>query len=141
MGKWDFLTSKVHFLRLIYVIRPLALCMVCIQERFLIKSGFFSSCSLKMREKCISFAQLVASTNTCYYSENQVFGGVTNRDMSLNETCYYSKIQKKYLDIEIAVSNMGSFFLHNTFSNQIFSWQVWQPLSFFSFKAKVIKVS
>ena len=39
--------------------------------------------------------RIVASTNTCYYSENQVFGGVTNRDMSLNETCYYSKIQKK----------------------------------------------
>ena len=44
---------------------------------------------------------IVASTNTCYYSENQVFGGVTirvlciyvvkggatNRDMSLTETC------------------------------------------------------
>ena len=27
---------------------------------------------------------------TCYYSENQVFGGATNRDMSLNETCFYS---------------------------------------------------
>ena len=36
----------------------------------------------------------VASRSTCYYSENQVFGGATNRDMSLNETCYYSKIQK-----------------------------------------------
>ena len=32
----------------------------------------------------------VASRSTCYYSENQVFGGATNRDMSLNETCYYS---------------------------------------------------
>ena len=53
--------------------------------------------------------RIVASTNTCYYSENQVFGGVTiqkikslevlqfefyvvkggatNRDMSLTETC------------------------------------------------------
>ena len=36
----------------------------------------------------------VASRSTCYYSENQVFGGATNQDMSLNETCYYSKIQK-----------------------------------------------
>ena len=26
---------------------------------------------------------------TCYYSKNQVFaGGVTNRDMLLNKTCY-----------------------------------------------------
>ena len=32
----------------------------------------------------------VASTNKYYYSENQVFGGVTIRDMSLNETCFYS---------------------------------------------------
>ena len=32
----------------------------------------------------------VASRSTCYYSENQVFVGATNRDMSLNETCYYS---------------------------------------------------
>ena len=42
--------------------------------------------------------RIVASTNTCYYSENQVFGvlqfefyvvkgGATNRDMSLTETC------------------------------------------------------
>ena len=34
--------------------------------------------------------RIVASTNRCYYSENQVFGGATNQDMSLNETCYYS---------------------------------------------------
>ena len=32
----------------------------------------------------------VASRSTYYYSENQVFGGATNRDMSLNETCFYS---------------------------------------------------
>ena len=42
--------------------------------------------------------RIVASTNTRYYSENQVFGvlqfefyvvkgGATNRDMSLTETC------------------------------------------------------
>ena len=42
--------------------------------------------------------RIFASTNTCYYSENQVFGvlqfefyvvkgGATNRDMSLTETC------------------------------------------------------
>ena len=34
--------------------------------------------------------RIVASTNTCYYSENQVFWGVTTRDMSLKETCFYS---------------------------------------------------
>ena len=28
-------------------------------------------------------------TETCYYLENQVFGGVSNRDMSLIETCFY----------------------------------------------------
>ena len=32
----------------------------------------------------------VASRSMCYYSGNQVFGGATNRDMSLNETCFYS---------------------------------------------------
>ena len=32
----------------------------------------------------------VANRNTCYYLENQVFGGATNQDMSLNETCLYS---------------------------------------------------
>jgi hypothetical protein len=36
----------------------------------------------------------VANRSTCYYSENQVFGGATNRDMSLTETCFYSQIQK-----------------------------------------------
>ena len=35
----------------------------------------------------------VTSRSTCYYSENQVSGGATNRDMSLKETCFYSKIQ------------------------------------------------
>ena len=50
--------------------------------------------------------RIVASTNTCYYSENQVLGGVTTRDMSLFETCHYSKIQK-FKNFEIAVSNMG----------------------------------
>ena len=35
---------------------------------------------------------IVASTNTCYYLENQVFGGVSNWDMSLIETCFYSRL-------------------------------------------------
>ena len=39
----------------------------------------------------------VASRSTCYYSKNQVLGGATNRDMSLNETCFYSKIQKIWI--------------------------------------------
>ena len=34
----------------------------------------------------------VTSRSTCYYSENQVFGGATNRDMSLTETCFYSRL-------------------------------------------------
>ena len=37
-----------------------------------------------------SIYRKVASRSTCYYSENQDFGGATNRDMSLNDTCYYS---------------------------------------------------
>ena len=31
-------------------------------------------------------------SETCYYLENQVFGGVSNRDMSLIETCFYSRL-------------------------------------------------
>ena len=31
-------------------------------------------------------------TETCYYLENQVLGGVTNWDMSLIEKCFYSQI-------------------------------------------------
>ena len=32
----------------------------------------------------------VANRSTSCYSGNLVFGGATNRDMSLNETCFYS---------------------------------------------------
>ena len=28
----------------------------------------------------------------CYYSGNQVFGGVNNQDMSLIEMCFYSRL-------------------------------------------------
>ena len=31
-------------------------------------------------------------TETCYYLENQVVGGATIRDMSLNETCFCSRL-------------------------------------------------
>ena len=31
-------------------------------------------------------------TETCYYIENQGFGGATNRDMSLTETCFHSRL-------------------------------------------------
>ena len=31
-------------------------------------------------------------TQTCYYLETQVFGGVNNRDMSLIETCFCSRL-------------------------------------------------
>ena len=34
-------------------------------------------------------------TKTCYYWENQVFGGATNQDMSLIETCFYSRLYGK----------------------------------------------
>ena len=46
--------------------------------------GLFSSRSLKTREKY----RIVASTNTCYYSENQVFGGVTIRVLCSKRGCY-----------------------------------------------------
>ena len=36
----------------------------------------------------------VASRSTCYYSENQVFGGATIRDMSLNEMCLFKNSKK-----------------------------------------------
>ena len=32
--------------------------------------------------------RIVASTNTCYYSENQVFGGVTIRVLCSKRGCY-----------------------------------------------------
>ena len=50
----------------------------------------------QIRKKIIY--RIVASTNTCSYSENQVFGGVTTGDLF---------IDSKILDFEIAVSNMG----------------------------------
>ena len=37
----------------------------------------------------------VASKSTCYYSENQFFGGVTNQDMSLNETCFCLRLYSR----------------------------------------------
>ena len=47
-------------------------------------------CHLCKRKENRTLYRIVAGTNTCYYSENQVFGGVTTRDMSLNKTCFYS---------------------------------------------------
>ena len=35
-----------------------------------------------------SMYRIVASTNTCYYSENQVFGGVTIRVLCSKRRCY-----------------------------------------------------
>ena len=35
-------------------------------------------------------------TKTCYYIENQGFGGVTTRDMSLIETCFCSRLYGIY---------------------------------------------
>ena len=36
----------------------------------------------------LSTYRIVASTNTCYYSENQVFGGVTIRVLNSKRGCY-----------------------------------------------------
>ena len=64
----------------------------------------------------ISTYRKVANRSTCYYSENQVFGGATNRDMSLTETCFYSQIHK--LDFKSRLVTcpkyryVGTFFAH-----------------------------
>jgi hypothetical protein len=34
----------------------------------------------------------IFSCFSCYYLENQVFGGVNNQDMSLIEMCFYSRL-------------------------------------------------
>ena len=39
---------------------------------------------------------------TCYCIENQVFGGVTTQDMSLTETCFYSRLYGTYISYYIA---------------------------------------
>ena len=36
-------------------------------------------------------------TETCYNIKNQVFGGATNRDMSLIETCFHSRLYGKII--------------------------------------------
>ena len=36
-------------------------------------------------------------TKTCYYLENQVFGSVNNRYMSLIEMCFYSRLYGMYV--------------------------------------------
>ena len=38
--------------------------------------------------KCSTTYRIVASTNTCYYSENQVFGGVTIQVLCSKRGCY-----------------------------------------------------
>ena len=41
-------------------------------------------------------------TGTCYYLENQVFGGVNNWDMSIIETCFCSRLYgKPFSPVEI----------------------------------------
>ena len=51
-------------------------------------------------------------TETCYYIENQVFGGATNRDMSLIETCFYSQLYGNYLQISKWLLRNRSLFLN-----------------------------
>ena len=68
------------------------------QSHFEVNFWGLACCFLRLQEIMKASAGLdswinyrkVASRSTCYYSENQVFGGATNRDMSLNETCFYS---------------------------------------------------
>ena len=42
----------------------------------------------KKKKKSENNYRIVASTNTCYYSENQVFGGVTIRVLCSKRGCY-----------------------------------------------------
>ena len=49
------------------------------------KLNFYCMCSL---QKSSLKYRIVASTNTCYYSENQVFGGVTIRVLCSKRGCY-----------------------------------------------------
>jgi hypothetical protein len=60
-----------------------------------IGAEFFLESSKFLR--AVSIYRKVTSRSICYYSENQVFEGATNRDMSLNKTCFYSKIQKIWI--------------------------------------------
>ena len=59
------------------------------------KNFFKSKIFLKSNTPSSLKYRKVASRSTCYYSENQVFGGATNQDMSLNKTCYYSENQEE----------------------------------------------
>ena len=44
---------------------------------------------LKLQDRYLKYVyRIVASTNTCYYSENQVFGGVTIRILCSKRGCY-----------------------------------------------------
>ena len=49
-------------------------------------------------------------TETCYYTENQDFGGATNQDMSLNETCLYSRLYGILKDVAILNLKQFKFF-------------------------------
>ena len=54
------------------------------------KSNISTICSLICSCSCLSeqIYRIVGSTNTCYYSENQVFGGVTIRVLCSKRGCY-----------------------------------------------------
>ena len=47
-------------------------------------------------------------TESCYYTENQGFGGARNRDMSLNETCFCSRLNSILAFVSIFPGYPGS---------------------------------
>ena len=51
---------------------------------------------------------------TCYYLENQVFGGVNTRDMSLIETCFCSRLYGpvKHLKMTVRTSVLWKITIH-----------------------------
>ena len=68
----------------------------------------------------------VASRSMCYYLGNRFFGGATNWDMSLNETCFYSSARDFTGNWKYSSIIKVSFFLKK-FSGPDFSWLVLGP--------------
>ena len=66
--------------------------------KFCNQSFTFQTFSLCAYDCCILFCvesaiyHIFVSRNTCYYLENQLWKGVSNRDTLLDKTCFYSEI-------------------------------------------------
>ena len=67
-----------------------ASCQICTAITRTNLNSVFSVLDNLRKVNCIVgfIYRIVASTNTCYYSENQVFGGVTIRVLCSKRGCY-----------------------------------------------------